>query len=91
MYDIYFQNQSENLLQMISEEENKVRELEKDLLIETASKKEPVSNEQIDRIKNIADIWDTLTTKEKNGILKECIEKVVITGENVEIRFRTFF
>lgn len=91
MYDIYFQNQSENLLQMISEEENKVRELEKDLLIETASKKEPVSNEQIERIKNIADIWDTLTTKEKNGILKECIEKVVITGENVEIRFRTFF
>lgn len=91
MYDIYFQNQSENLLQMISEEENKVRELEKDLLIETASKKDPVSNEQIDRIKNIADIWDTLSTKEKNGILKECIEKIDITGENVEIRFRTFF
>lgn len=90
MYDMYFERQSENLLEMITEEEKKLEELENDLKSERKEIEKKISAEKIEKIKNIADIWDKLEVKEKNKILKECVEKIVITRGDVEIYFRTF-
>lgn len=90
MYDVYFNNQSERLLEMIEDEEAKVKILEKELASEIASKQKETSDEKIENIKAIGDIWDSLDAKEKNKTLKECIEKIVITNGDVEVYFRTF-
>lgn len=90
MYEMYFERQSENLLEMISEEEGKLKELNEKLEKEKSTKAKRVSLERIEKIKHIADVWDNIDVKEKNKVLKECIEKVVISNEDVEIYFHTF-
>lgn len=90
MYDMYFERQSDNLLEMITEEEKKLEELENDLKSERKEIEKKISAEKIEKIKSIADVWDKLEVKEKNKVLKECIEKIILTKGNVEIYFRTF-
>ncbi len=90
MYDVYFNNQSDNLFEMIGEEERKLRELENDLREEKVSEKKKESEEKIENIKAMGDVWEELDTKMKNKVLKECVEKIVVTNGNVEIYFRTF-
>lgn len=90
MYEAYFDRQSDNLMEMISEEENKLKELKKELESERTPEKNQFSAEKINQIKRIADVWDRIDIKEKNKTLKECIEKVVITNGDIEIFFRTF-
>lgn len=89
MYDVYFERNSDNLMDMILEEEDKLKELEKDLSEET-NKKKGIDLQKVEKIKKIADLWDSLSSKEKNKILKYCIERIVITNGEVEIYFRTF-
>lgn len=90
MYDMYFERQSENLLEMIEQEEARLEELENELRLELNSVKAQISVEKISQIKSVADIWETLSIEEHNKILKDCIEKVIITNGDVEIYFRTF-
>lgn len=90
MYDMYFVRQSENLLELISEEERKLKELENDLLIIKKTERTQLTEEKIQEIKSVSDAWNYLDYKEKNKILKECVEKVIITDGNVEVYFRTF-
>lgn len=90
MYEVYFDNQSDNLLEMIKEEEKKLKELEKELHSEKASSESRTQEERIEDIRTMNDVWDKLESKDKNKILKECIEKVIITNGDVEVYFRTF-
>lgn len=90
MYETYFDRQSENLLEMISEEEDKLKVLKNELVSENSSKKNSFSSDKINQIKRVADVWENIDQKEKNKILKECVEKVVLTNGDVEIFFRTF-
>lgn len=90
MYDVYFNNQSENLLEMISEEEAKLKELESELAREIGANKDHFYSQKIDDIKYIADAWEDVSEEAKNRILKDCVEKIVITNGDVEIRFHTF-
>lgn len=89
MYDVYFERQSENLLEMIEEEERKLKELEREMATENENKK-TVDIEKVKKIKSISEIWDSLDDKSKNMVLKECVEKIIITDGNAEIYFRTF-
>jgi site-specific DNA recombinase len=89
MYEMYLDNLSENLMEMIREEERNVEELKNQLIMEM--RKENIDNsEKVEEIKKIADVWRLLTNQAKNKVLKECVEKIVITGDNIEIRFITF-
>ena len=38
-------------------------------------------------MKKISDVWDKLDVKEQNKVLKECIDKIVITDGNIDIYF----
>lgn len=76
-------------MDVIKETEKKITRLNKKLL-EESSRKEMNNSKKIQEIRRVSDVWDTLTTQEKNKILKECIEKVVISGNDLEIRFITF-
>ena len=89
LYDLYLQRQSDSLLEMITEEESKLKSLE-DELQEEKIKDKGADKEKIEQIKYVSDVWDTLNRKERTKILKDCVEKIVIKGEDIEIYFRTF-
>lgn len=86
LYNLYVENQSDNLMELIKEEENKVSELEMQYENEKA-KEHKADDTKIEKIKKMADVWDDLSNVEKNKILKECIDRIVITGNNLEIQF----
>lgn len=88
-YSLYVENENNNLLELIQEEEKRVKELKKQLVSEI-EKERRTDEDKIEKIKSIADIWESLTGKEKNMFLKECIEKIVITGNDIDIYFVSF-
>lgn len=89
LYNLYVENSTENLMEVIKEEETKVKELNKQLEIEKL-KEHKTDNDKIKRIKKVSDAWDILTNNEKNKILKDFVEKIIITNDNLEIRFVVF-
>lgn len=88
-YSLYAENDSENLLELIKEEEKRVKNL-KNELNEEIGKENRIDVDMIERIKNISDIWDSLSNREKNKVLKECVEKIIITNDDLKIYFVTF-
>lgn len=89
LYNLYVDNPSDSLMELIQEEELRAKELKEQ--IETEKSKEHKSDgEKIKKIKRVSDVWDKLTNKEKNKVLKECVERITITGDDLEIRFVTF-
>lgn len=89
LYSLYIENNSENLMELIKEEESKVRELKEELVSEKR-KENSSSGEALGEIKKISDAWDFLTNEEKNKLLKKCVKKIVITGDDIEISFISF-
>lgn len=88
-YSLYADNESENLLELIREEETKEKELKKQLE-EEQIKEHRNDSDKIDRIKKMSQFWDDCTNKEKNRLLKDCVEKVTITMDHVEVKFIDF-
>lgn len=89
LYALYIENNSENLMELIQEEESRVKELKKELSVEEEREKK-IDNEKLEKIKRVSDVWDELTNREKNKVLKKCIDKIVLTGDSLEIRFVIF-
>lgn len=87
LYHLYAENENDNLLEVIREEEERLKELKKDLQEEI---KKESDNKSLDlkEIKRVADVWDMIDNKEKNKVLKMCVDKVVIDGEDIEIHFK---
>lgn len=88
-YALYAENDSENLFDLIREEEQKLKSL-KEQLVSEREKENKQSNSGVDEIKRIADGWGEMTNREKNRVLKTCVERITITGNDYSIRFTTF-
>lgn len=89
LYSLYADNENENLLEVIRDEESKLKELKSELQSEI-QKESKSKFMNIKEIKRISHVWDTMDSQEKNRILKECVEKVVIDGEDIDIHFKIF-
>lgn len=74
------------VLEVIGKSEKRVKELRRELDKETREKS-LTTPERIEKIKKISDVWDKLDVKEQNKVLKECIDKIVITEGNIDIYF----
>ncbi|MCM1200257.1 MAG: recombinase family protein [Lachnospiraceae bacterium] len=89
LYGIYLENESENVRELIKDEENRVKELKKQLS-EEREKELEISIDKLERVKHMSEVWDELTNRDKNRILKECVERIVITNDDIDICFTTF-
>lgn len=87
LYNLYVDSESEALFSVIRQEEKKRKFLKKELE-ETIREESSDNDVKIEEIKRVSAIWDTLTPKEQNKILKECVEKIVITDGDIDIHFR---
>lgn len=87
LYSLYAENDSDNLLDVIKNEEKRLKELKKDLQ-EEVEKEFSDDKFDLDKIKKVSDMWGALGSKERNKVLKLCVEKIVIDGEDIEVRFK---
>lgn len=87
LYSLYAESESDNLLDVIQEEENKLKDLKSDLQSEIEKESEDKSFD-LKEIKKVADIWDELSNREKNKVLKKFVEKIVINGDDIEVYFK---
>lgn len=85
-YSLYAENESDNLMELIKEEEKRLSELKEELHSEISQEKS-VNTSKIKEIKRVSDVWDSLNNCEKNKVLKNCVDRVVIKGKDVEVYF----
>jgi site-specific DNA recombinase len=87
-YTLYADNESENLLELAMEEEQKLETLKKELRAES-EREASAQSKDLNDVRKYLLSWEKLTDKQKNKVLKDCVDKVVITGEKVDIYFTT--
>lgn len=85
-YSLYAENESDNLMELIQEEEKQLSDLKSELQFEISQEKSINSN-KVKEIKRVSDVWDSLNNCEKNKVLKKCVDRVVIKGEDVGVYF----
>ena len=87
LYGLYADNPSENLLDVIKTEEENIKKLKKKL--DDAKTEKRCDPTKIAEIRHMSDVWESLTLKEKNKILKQCVEDIVVDKDEITIRFVT--
>lgn len=87
LYHLYAENENDNLMEVIREEERKLKELKKELQVEI-SKESKDNSINLKEIRRVADVWDDLSNQEKNKILKLCVEKVIVDGDDISVHFK---
>lgn len=85
MYDVYIETGSDVVLSKIKDKEARKKKLEEELAF--LAKDDAVRREKIDKFRSVADIYDTLDTRQKNLFLKEVIEKIVIVKDDIKIYY----
>jgi site-specific DNA recombinase len=92
LYNFYGENNNDLLLETILENQREISKLEENI---TKEKDKNIISENAQRIKNnllnIRDQWDTITPQEKQTIVRDTIEKIIVIGDKMDIsyRFRT--
>lgn len=91
LYTLYASRSSgtDTLLAVIQTEEKTLKNLREELKAEDIREKAG-REEKIEKIKKMSNVWDVLTDSEKNKVLKECVEKVVITDDDIDIHFSIY-
>lgn len=85
-YSLYAENESDNLMELIKDEEKRLSELKTELQYEISQEKS-VNPNKVKEIRKVSDVWDNLNNQEKNKALKKCVERVVIKAGDVEVYF----
>lgn len=85
-YSLYAENESDNLMELIQEEEKRLSDLKAELQSEISQEKS-INPNKVKEIKRVSDVWGNLNNQEKNKVLKKCVDRVVIKGKDVEVYF----
>ena len=79
------------MLDIIEEEEEKIKLMESSLKDEQKNKSAQKNGEIVfENIKKFADVWYDIDKKSKNLLLKIIIDKIIIVNGNVEIQLKNF-
>ena len=90
LYKLYADGRDE-VLDIIEEEEEKIKLMESNLKDEQKNKSAQKNGEIVfENIKKFADVWDDIDKKSKNLLLKIIIDKIIIVNGNVEIQLKNF-
>lgn len=89
LYNIYLENESDNVMELIKEEEDRAKDLKIQLELEK-EKERKIDNSQLRNIRNKCDAWNEFTNQEKNKILKMCVDKIIIKRDDIEVYFVSF-
>ncbi len=89
LYALYAERSDEILRETISEEKKQMEEIERQ--IETERRRGELRSRQQavkERISGIRQAWPLLSAHERQQLIRECIEKVVLTDGEIDIHYR---
>ena len=88
LYDLYSDDDSEVLLDSISEQKKKLEEIDARIVEEQdKSESNNIRRDTIKSLNSIRDNWDNLTMDEKRNIVTRIIKEIKITDETVDVKF----
>ena len=89
LYNLYAESEDELLRETIDEHNKKLQKLEKELADE---KKSNISKNHMEivyeQLRGIEDVWEFLNDSEKHSIIRDCVDKVIIKDDEIEIYYR---
>ncbi len=86
LYELYSEADDDVLKDEINRRKRELSEIEEKIRSEKETRSvSRASREQLKKLGAIAGVWDTMTLEEKQSVLREIIEKIVITKDSVEI------
>lgn len=89
LYQLFAENEDDILLETIREQQAELKKIGEQMAKE--KERNELSNKMFavqKKIASIKDAWDFMTPKEKQNVISECVEKVVCTGEHVEVHYK---
>lgn len=89
LYDLYAENPSEILKKKINETQIQLDDIKNNISDEKNRNKIEKNNSKIfQNIKNLNDIWDSLTFDEKKSIIKEIVERIELVDDTINISLK---
>jgi len=89
LYDLYAESGNEVLLKKIEEREYQIDSLKEEKLLQQQQEAmSQVRDSIIEKVEHLHEIWDLLTIKEKKNILNILIDRIDITDNKIEIRYK---
>lgn len=89
LYNLYAESGNELLLDTINENRAELEKLREKLAAEEDLEAETKrSAETAERLSGIKEAWEYMSGEEKRAVIRECVEKVVITYDRVDIFYR---
>ena len=73
-------------MEIKKEQEKRLSGLKAELQSEISQEKS-INPNKVKEIKRVSDVWDSLNNQEKNKVLKKCVDRVVVKGEDVGVYF----
>lgn len=89
LYNLYAESDDDLLLETIEDSRKKLTAIGEQIERE---KERSLSGDKVQNIQKtlstIRETWDYMTPKERKSIVQECVDKVVVTGKNIEIYYK---
>ena len=86
LYELYSNAEDDVLLEEINRLKEEISKIDGEILTEKESRTISLkSRQQLEKLNALQSVWDVMTVEEKQSVLRELIEKIVITNDSVEI------
>ncbi|MFA6948116.1 MAG: recombinase family protein, partial [Eubacteriales bacterium] len=89
LYNLYSTSEDDALMSVIADARSELAEI--DAEAQTREERQRSREQSIadaERLDGIQDLWEHMTLSEKQSILRDYIEKIVITNQNIDIYYR---
>ena len=86
LYELYSESDDDVLIEEINRRKQELSEIDEKIRNEKENRSvSKASKEQLEKLSALQGVWDTMSLEEKQSVLRELIDKIVITYETVEI------
>ncbi len=86
LYELYSDSDDDVLVGEIKRRKQELSEIDEKIRSEKENRSvSKASKEQLEKLSALQGVWDTMSLEEKQSVLRELIDKIVITYETVEI------
>ena len=89
LYTLYAEGTDDMLIETIGEQKKKLEQIAKQ--IKSEEERNLLTAKVLEKkksIEHISDVWDGMTLQEKKKIIRSVVEKVVVTGDKVEVHYQ---
>ena len=89
LYNLYAESEDSLLLDTVKENKKTLEKINKKIELENAQKKNIKSQKNLEYVvDSLEDRWAFMSQKEKQNSVRSLVEKITLTGENIELKLK---